>query len=53
VKQPVFVVDIAMAIFNAIHDDTTIGQTYELAGSVFYSLNCRTLLAPLSTFVDC
>jgi NADH dehydrogenase (ubiquinone) 1 alpha subcomplex subunit 9 len=38
VKQPVFVVDIAMAIFNAIHDDTTIGQTYELAGPKEYIL---------------
>ena len=32
-----------MAIFNAIHDDTTMGQTYELAGYVYHSFNTHHL----------
>ncbi|XP_062513284.1 NADH dehydrogenase [ubiquinone] 1 alpha subcomplex subunit 9, mitochondrial-like [Corticium candelabrum] len=38
VKRPVFVVDVATAIFNAIHNDETVGQVYELAGPKEYIL---------------
>jgi uncharacterized protein YbjT (DUF2867 family) len=36
--QPVWVQDVASAIVHCLHDRTTIGQTYECAGPVVYTL---------------
>ncbi len=36
--QPVYVEDVAQAFVTALHDDRTIGKTYELAGPTVYTL---------------
>jgi uncharacterized protein YbjT (DUF2867 family) len=37
--QPVWVEDVASAIVRALHDDATVGQTYECAGPTRYTLS--------------
>lgn len=37
--QPVYVADVALAIFNALKMDETIGQSYDLGGPHVYTYN--------------
>lgn len=46
--QPVYVEDVAQAFVNALHDDTTIGRTFELVGPKVYTL--RELVKLAGTF---